>query len=105
MIPILEFDALRRLSTEPKLTQRELSAALGASLGRTNYVVQALLAKGLVKARRFKNSNSKWAYNYLLTPKGLAKKATLTRQFLSLKLEEYEALRMEIESLRRERDA
>jgi EPS-associated MarR family transcriptional regulator len=101
----LEFDALRRLSEMPSLTQRQLSSALGSSLGRTNFVVQALLKKGLVKVRRFRNSNNKWAYAYLLTPDGWRIKATMTRQFLRMKLDEYESLREEIEALRRESQA
>lgn len=100
--PALELDALRRLSDEPALTQRELSAALGSSLGRTNFVIQALLKKGWVKVRRFKNSRNKWAYSYLLTPEGWAVKSRMTKQFLRQKLEEYEALRQEIDRLQRE---
>jgi hypothetical protein len=42
------------------------------------------------------------AYAYLLTPEGVAAKATLTRQFLARKLEEYDALRLEVERLQRE---
>jgi hypothetical protein len=37
-----------------------------------------------------------------LTPKGLAQKALITKRFLARKIEEYEALKSEIEELQRE---
>jgi EPS-associated MarR family transcriptional regulator len=101
----IELDALRHLSSTPELTQRQLSAQLGLSLGRTNYVLQALLKKGMLKVRRFTNSNNKRAYAYMLTPKGWAAKARLTRIFLQIKVAEYEALREKIEALRSEANA
>ena len=65
--------ALRILAEQPQLSQRELSLALGLSLGKTHYVLHALLDKGLVKARNFRRSDNKLAYAYLLTPAGLRK--------------------------------
>jgi EPS-associated MarR family transcriptional regulator len=100
----LELRALRRLSVKPEISQRELSVDLGSSLGRTNYVLRSLLRQGLLKIQRFKNSKNKRAYSYLLTPKGWARKAALTRSFLAAKLSEYESLRLEIDALRSEVD-
>lgn len=93
---------LRLLQANPHMTQRELAAALGLSLGKTNFCLRALLDKGLLKAQNFHNSKRKLAYAYLLTPDGLAEKAELTRRFLARKMDEYELLRAEIEFLRRE---
>jgi EPS-associated MarR family transcriptional regulator len=73
---------------------------LGMSLGKANYVLRALLGKGFVKVQNFRNSSNKRAYAYLLTPEGVAAKADLTRRFLARKVEEYDALRLEIERLR-----
>lgn len=72
------------------------------SLGKANYVLRALLGKGFVKFQNFRNSSNKRGYAYLLTPEGVAAKAQLTRQFLALKIEEYDALRLEIERLKAE---
>ena len=72
------------------------------SLGKANYCLRALLAKGLVKAHNFRTSTTKRGYAYLLTPEGVAEKATLTRRFLALKRKEYDALRLEIEQLQAE---
>lgn len=75
------------------------------SLGKANYVLKALLAKGFVKAQNFRNSSNKRAYAYLLTPEGVTAKAELTRQFLAWKVAEYDALRLEIERLKSETGA
>ncbi|MCC7487968.1 MAG: MarR family EPS-associated transcriptional regulator [Burkholderiales bacterium] len=93
---------LRLLEAQPQLTQRELARALGVSLGRVNFCLKALVEKGLVKAANFRNSNNKKAYLYVLTRRGIGEKARATARFLDRKLAEYEALRREIETLRRE---
>lgn len=95
----LQFRVLRLLESNPHLTQRELSKALGVSLGGINYCLNALVVKGSVKVQNFKNNDNKWAYAYLLTPQGLADKAALTSSFLKRKIQEYQQLKEEIESL------
>lgn len=96
---------LRYLEANPQVSQRELAEHLGVSLGKVNYCLRALVERGLVKARNFKNSANKRAYLYLLTPYGIRTKAQISMRFLKQKLEEHEALRAEIEQLRRELDA
>lgn len=95
----LQFRVLRLLQTNPHLSQRELSKSLGASLGGVNYCLNALIAKGAVKIENFKNNQNKWVYAYLLTPQGIAEKTALTGSFLKRKMQEYEQLKQEIESL------
>lgn len=96
------FRILRMLEENPKLSQRELAEALGISLGRLNYLLKALLEKGLIKARNFRNNDRKTGYAYLLTPQGCAEKAVLAVRFLRRKHEEYEQLKREIESIQRD---
>lgn len=96
------FRILRKLEENPHLTQRELAKSLGLSLGGLNYCLQALLEKGVVKMHNFQTSQRKVAYAYLLTPSGIAEKAALTSRFLKRKMEEYEALKAEIDALQRE---
>jgi EPS-associated MarR family transcriptional regulator len=93
---------LKLLQADPRASQRRIADELGISLGRVNYCLQALIRKGLVKARNFRNSANKRAYLYLLTPKGVEARAKLTVQFLKVKLAEYEELTNEIGELRRE---
>ena len=96
---------LHKLGSQPQITQRELAKELGISLGKVNYCLQALIAKGMVKARNFNNSENKKRHLYVLTPSGLVNKAALTKRFLKRKLNEYEALRQEIESLQHDIEA
>ncbi|NKI36422.1 MarR family EPS-associated transcriptional regulator [Wenzhouxiangella sp. XN79A] len=98
----LKYQILTALEANPKASQRELAAEVGISLGRTNYCLRALIDKGWVKARNFKNSKNKAAYMYNLTPSGIAAKAQVARAFLAKKQAEYEALEQEIEQLRQE---
>ncbi|MHA3904166.1 MarR family EPS-associated transcriptional regulator [Castellaniella sp. WN] len=93
---------LRLLEANPGLSQRELARALGISLGKANYCVRALLDKGLIKMQNFRHSDNKLGYVYLLTTAGIAAKAELTRNFLKIKIREYETLKREIEQLQRE---
>jgi EPS-associated MarR family transcriptional regulator len=94
--------ALRLLAEQPELSQRQLSQALGLSLGKTHYVLHALLDRGLVKIENFKRNDNKLAYAYLLTPKGLKEKIRLTRSFLARKEAEFELMRSTIAQLRQE---
>jgi EPS-associated MarR family transcriptional regulator len=96
------YKLMRLLEANPELSQRELARELGISLGKTNYCVRALVKKGWIKVSNFKNSQQKSAYMYLLTPRGLERKASLTVEYLQSKMREYEALRVEIEEARRE---
>lgn len=93
---------LRLLEANPQMSQRELAAAVGVSLGKTNFCLNALLDKGLLKMQNFQNSKRKLAYAYLLTPTGIAEKTALTGRFLKRKMDEYELLKAEIESLQQE---
>jgi EPS-associated MarR family transcriptional regulator len=96
---------LRLLDASPRLTQRDMARELDVSLGKANYCLRALTAKGFVKVQNFRNSTNKRGYLYLLTPEGAAAKANLTRHFLARKREEYDALRLEVERLQRESES
>jgi len=101
------YKLLKLLEQDPQMSQRDLARAMGISLGKTNYCLKSLIAKGLVKARNFYNKADKRVYAYLLTPQGLEEKARVTLRFLRRKQQEYEMLKQEIEQLRSEalRDA
>lgn len=99
------FRVMRLLQENPDLTQRELADQLGVSVGGLNYCLKALMEKGWVKMQNFAHSKNKFGYIYVLTPRGIAEKATLTSRFLKRKMEEYEALKAEIEALKTESKA
>ena len=93
---------LRLLEQHPEYSQRQMAMALGVSVGKTHYVLKALLNKGWVKAQNFQRSSNKLGYIYRLTPNGLAHRLQLTQNFLVRKEREYLALKTEIASLREE---
>ena len=93
------FRVLSLLEQNPDMSQRDLAKALGVSLGGVNYSLKALMERGMVKVQNFSRSERKLAYAYVLTPHGLAEKTKLTARFLKRKMDEYEALKAEIDSL------
>jgi EPS-associated MarR family transcriptional regulator len=97
-----QFRVLRLLHDNPRMSQRELAAAIGNSNGSAHYLLSALLASGLIKVDNFSAAEDKRRYAYILTPQGIAEKAAATSRFLGRKLAEYEALRREIEALQSE---
>ena len=98
----LRLKVLRALEANPELSQRQLAAEWGVSLGGVNYALKALIERGFVKVDNFRKSGRKAAYLYLLTPKGIVEKTSLAAAFLGRKLEEYEVLKLEIEALKGE---
>jgi EPS-associated MarR family transcriptional regulator len=101
-----QFRLLRTLEQHPEYSQREVAEAVGISLGRTNYVLHALIGKGLVKIGRFLESDKKLTKTaYFLTPAGLRLRVDLTQGYIARKKHEYEALKAELEALEREKQA
>ena len=97
-----DYKILKILEGNPNLTQRQIAKKLNLSLGKTNYVIRALIDSGWVKLNNFKRSDHKIGYIYLLTPQGIAHKTRLAKIFLDIKLSEYNRLKNEIESLKKE---
>ena len=98
----IRLDLLRKLESKPESTQRELAVEMGVSIGKVNYCIKKLTAKGLIKLIRFTNNPNKAGYIYLLTPKGIEAKAKLTVSFLKIKLKEYEIIKKEISVLKQD---
>jgi EPS-associated MarR family transcriptional regulator len=92
----------REINRSPEMTQREISSRLGISLGKVNFLINALIQKGFVKVENFKKSSSKSKYLYCLTPRGIEEKSRMTCLFLKRKMREYEQLELEIQQLREE---
>jgi EPS-associated MarR family transcriptional regulator len=92
----------REIDRSPEMTQREFSSRLGISLGKVNFLINALIRKGFVKVEHFKESNSKSKYLYCLTPRGIEEKSRMTSLFLKRKMREYENMELEIQQLRKE---
>lgn len=91
-----ELEILRQIEENPNLTQRQIAEHLGLSLGKINYLIKALLGRGMVKVDNFRKSDRKLGYLYLLTPEGVERKRKLTLLFLQRKAEEFDKLKEEI---------
>jgi MarR family transcriptional regulator, temperature-dependent positive regulator of motility len=100
--PASQLELLRLLEQHPEYSQRQLAVALGLSLGKTHYLLKALLGKGWVKANNFRRSDNKLGYLYMLTSHGVRQRLQLTQAFLVRKEREYEILKNQIVSLREE---
>ena len=87
---------LRKIQKKPKYSQRKLAQELGFSLGKLNYCLRSLQSKGLIKIENFKKNKNKINYLYVLTPKGISLKTTLTLNFMKAKMAEYDELKKEI---------
>lgn len=95
------FRVLKVLEQNPEFTQRQIAEAIGLSLGKTNYILHALMEKGFLKVGRFLKAKNKLSKAvYILTPTGISERMDLTRDYVERKTQEYEALKAELESLR-----
>ena len=92
------FNVLRSIVKKPGSSQRQLASELGFSLGKLHYCLRALKKKGLIKISNFKKNLKKINYVYILTPKGIAEKTSLTLNFMKRKMKEYEELKAEIDN-------
>ena len=97
-----DLNILRHLESEQKVSQRELSNSLNISLGKVNFIIRALIEKGVVKAQNFKNSKNKRAYAYYITKEGIQEKSRLTVKFFQRKMSEYDSLKEELRVLEAE---
>jgi EPS-associated MarR family transcriptional regulator len=78
-------------------TQTTIAQELTMAIGKVNYIANALIEKGFIKAGNFVNAENKKKYKYLLTEKGLDEKITITKKFIKIKKAEYEKMQKELE--------
>ena len=96
---INEYNTLQILrNIKEDVSQLSIAKEVGFSVGKVNFILQALVQKGLVKSERFIASNNKMKYSYLLTNDGVKEKMNLTRKFIQRKKAEYETLQNELEA-------
>ena len=88
-------------NTNKVTSQQSLANELGYSVGKINYVIRALIEKGMIKSEKFMNSKNRLQYKYLLTEEGIQQKIALTEKFIKRKKAEYDQLQSELEILQR----
>ena len=98
----LELEILKNITNTQN--QKSMAQEIGYSVGKVNYVLKALIKKGLIKSEKFLNSNKKLQYKYLLTEDGIKEKIDITEQFIKRKKEEYENLQSEMSEYKEQYD-
>ncbi|MBN2483439.1 MAG: MarR family EPS-associated transcriptional regulator [Candidatus Omnitrophica bacterium] len=94
---------LSELHKTPDITQREMSLRLDVSLGKVNYLLNALIKRGLLSIKNFSKNEGKVKLKrvkYNLTKKGFQEKLKLTYHFLKKKEKEFNRLCEEWEDLK-----
>jgi len=87
-----DLQLLEALEHEATITQRTLASRLGMALGLTNLYLKRLVRKGYVKCVTV--SPNRLVYS--LTPKGVARKARLTYEFMKYSLDFYRDARQHL---------
>ena len=87
-----QLDLMHIIECDSNATQRQIAQKTGLSIGKVNYCLKALIDIGFIKIDNFNNSKQKMNYAYILTPKGLKEKTSITKQFLIKKKQEYDKL-------------
>ena len=91
-IPEDQLDLMHLIEKDGKASQRLISQYSGFSIGKVNYCLKALVDIGFIKIHNFNDSNKKFNYAYILTPKGIQEKTAITKQFIIKKKQEYDKL-------------
>jgi len=99
---MIDYKLIREIQENPAHTQRSLARKLNISLGKVNYVLSGLIRKGLVKARKLSNHPEKIRWHYVLTPKGLKAKINIARNYLVVRMQEFDRIQQEISELKTE---
>jgi len=91
---------IKEIEAQPVVTQRDLSKKLSISLGKINYLLNALIKKGFIEVKNFSANPGKLnKLHYHLTKEGLEYKISVTQHFLKEKEAEYNQLKQEWEQL------
>ena len=92
-----QLDLMHIIECDSNASQRHIAKKTGLSTGKVNYCLKALIDIGFIKIHNFSKSNQKIKYAYILTPKGIKEKTTITKQFIIKKKQEYDKLKTYID--------
>ena len=95
----LEFEVLCLLETEPGLSQRELARRLGASLGRINSCMQAMIENGSMMRVHQPSGETGLPQACAVTEVGLARRSALAGGYMQRKRAELDHLAEQIAAL------
>jgi DNA-binding MarR family transcriptional regulator len=84
-----DYQILSHIEENPDTTQADLATQLGVAVGSVNWYIKRLINKGHVKVAQMQRRRLR----YLLTPKGIAEKTRLTKEFMQASLHWYRVTR------------
>ncbi|NTW43806.1 MAG: winged helix-turn-helix transcriptional regulator [Anaerolineaceae bacterium] len=84
-----ELELLNKISVDPDATQATLASQLGVAVGTINWHIKRLIEKGYVKVRRAERRKLK----YIITPEGIALRASLTLDYIQSSFSLYRLVR------------
>lgn len=84
-----DLQILRHIEENPDITQADLATQLGVAVGSVNWYIKRLVNKGHIKVAQMQRRRLR----YLLTPKGIAEKARLTKEFVQASFHWYRETR------------
>ena len=73
-----EYQVMNHLQKNDKMSQRAIAERTGLSLGAVNILIKKMVRKGLIKVEKLNSRTMR----YILTPKGLQEKASLTYSYI-----------------------
>jgi len=84
-----DLEILNHIEKHPDTTQADLATLLGVAVGSVNWYIKRLMNKGYIKVTQLQRRR----LHYLLTPQGIAEKASLTASFMQASLNWYRVTR------------
>ena len=87
-----QLDLMHIIEKDSNASQRLIAENTGFSIGKVKYCIKALIDIGFIKVLNFNKSSQKINYAYILTPKGIQEKTSITKQFILKKKQEYDKL-------------
>jgi DNA-binding MarR family transcriptional regulator len=90
-----ELTLLEEIEHDPDVTQASLALQLGVAVGTVNLLIKRLIDKGYVKVKRAQRRKLR----YIITPEGLAFRATLAIHYIESSLHLYRKTRLQVRDL------
>lgn len=84
-----DLQILNHIEKNPDTTQADLATQLDVAVGSVNWYIKRLINKGCIKVTQMERRRLR----YLLTPKGMAEKTRLTKEFMQMSLHWYRVTR------------
>ncbi|NMC46531.1 MAG: winged helix-turn-helix transcriptional regulator [Chloroflexi bacterium] len=84
-----DLDILEHIEKDPEISQASIAARLGVAVGTVNWHLKRLIEKGYVKVRRVERRKLR----YIITPQGIAHRATLLVDYIHTSFDMYRLIR------------